>query len=269
MFVMVSNNLGNVLTDIRITVKGIPSNWFELSEEEIESLESYKNAYILFTLIIPAKASPGDYTAIIDVSTQNSIEEKELKIKVYESEYEFLSSKLTFLQEKLDELKDEINNRNIKSDKLTGMIQNIDLSLRFASLHLENKNYREVSKSLDNALRMMDVVEAEMDILELESSKRMLPTLTLLLIISVVLSCGLVILFVALYYKKITLNKFLKLPFLEAKELAESIKTEEKKESMEELEEKKRKITNLLRILEKQRKEGIISEKAYLSLIHI
>jgi hypothetical protein len=263
LFLMISNNLGNTLTNIRITVKGIPSSWFRLSKQDIESLEAYKNAYILFTLMVPAKASAGDYTAVISVATPNSIEEKRLNIKVYENEQALLSSKLSFLEEKLDELKDEISNRNLQSEKITAMIQNIELALKFAKLHLESENYEEVKRSTMNTLRMMDVVEDEMELAELESNKRILPTLTVLIVVAIILSSGLVVLFVMLHYKKITINKFLKVPFLEAKELAETIKTEEKRESEEELREKKRKITNLLRILEKQKKEGIISERAY------
>ncbi|MCX6819230.1 MAG: NEW3 domain-containing protein [Candidatus Aenigmarchaeota archaeon] len=251
------NNTGStVLNNIKLSIAGVPSDWLEITPEQIKYLMHDASENFSLRLAVPVTAKPGNYPINLTVTSEASTSVSSI-IRVFSSNAELILFNLETIRNRLSELenatlKAESAGRNVTA--IMNMLYEIKDMVRIAEKYTDMNDYDTALAMIKTIKDMLDKAGTELEISQIIAS-RPLETSYLLLIIIII-----VILIVVIYWlnKRMKLfEKSMKQYIFETKRLVVGRKT------VTELQKEKGIIEKMLKILKKEYDEGLISKNSY------
>jgi hypothetical protein len=212
----------------------------------------------LIEFTIPKDSGIGEYDAVLSVASNNTIDKKTMKLKIYSSVDSLLRSQIDELNVDLEKLKTEIEVAKRSGKDVSDLelfIEETEIQIRLAEQNLANKKYDETVKHISNA---RNLIERTRDLLYEKVLARERPSIFLYIIPIVLVLIILVLVVFFILYKR----KKEKKPIFPALERIKGALTIPKVENRELLEEKER-LERMLKLLEREKKEKIISKSVY------
>jgi len=262
--VTVKNSGGAPLTNVTLSLAGIPSSWFKITPDVYDSLPQGNNTVFLIEFKIPNNVDPGTYGLTYTASSPERLTEKVGRLIIFTSIEDLIKQELMTLKIDIEKLEEDTDYSE-RLGKDVSEVRNIISSAR-AQIKLAEDNVNK--KSFDDALlntqtasglikrgkRLLESLGAEVS----EGSQK--PTqsawlfgLEALLIIVIIAAIALWMVRSRGKFKWNTIKAYLK----------RSEKKEDNEERKKELASEKEKIMRMTKLLENELKEGIITQNAY------
>lgn len=262
--VKVKNNGKNPITNITLSITGIPSLWFNINPKEFSTLEPGASEVFLVEFKIPANVESGTYGLTFSASSKLSTDEKVGRLIIFTSIEELVNHELLDLRIELGKLAEDTDfAENIGKDvsKVREIIDQASTQIKSAENNIKNKLFDEALTDIQTASglikrgkRLLEAAGGEAVAAQKVESPWIFGLKALLIII--------LIASVALW--SLRSKGKVNLAFLER-----YVKKKEKgsnEERKKELEEDKAKILRITRLLESELKEGVITQNAYSEL---
>ncbi len=258
--VTVKNNGISNLTNVSLFVIGVPTNWFNITPEKYAELEPDNSSIFLIEFNIPKNTKVDEYDANIIASSGVVTDQKAIKITIFESLEDLIRDDIRKLKRDLEDLKvdtriAEMEGKNVSAVLL--VINETENQIYGAEIDLENNDTEAAMDKIQNAI---DLIKKARDLLEgLKVEK--VPEIFPIWIIFVILIIIAAIVFIIMYlWKKKKLEKIR--PYIIP--LSKLVKTvKRRKVSIEKLKGERDKINRMLRVLEREKRQGIISARTY------
>jgi uncharacterized membrane protein len=262
----VTNNGTAELHNISVSVSGIPSLWVKTSPAVVELLTPGNSTVFIIEFEIPPTALPQEYSLILTANSHIAKDSKPMKMTVFRNQYELLLWQLKSLKEKLSKLEEDTKfAESVGKDvvKVYELIEQIKAHIAQGEDNLAASLYKEATKEIEIASNLIEVARKLLEESEitLRIETQVVPLWQIIIIIVVLVSINI---FLFLWVKGIhkNLGAFIK-PHL--RKAAKEIKPfkEEKSIEKEVLIREKEKIIRMLKLLEREQAEGIITKEAY------
>ncbi|MEM5778326.1 MAG: NEW3 domain-containing protein [Candidatus Aenigmatarchaeota archaeon] len=254
-------NIGIVdLYNISLFILGIPLDWFKVTPENYAILSPENSTIFLIEFKIPSNAKVDEYKASLVVTSGVVSDQKSITIKIYQSLEELLKADLKKLREELQDLYIDIKIAEKEGKDVSTVLDlynEAKTKLEDAEKDLEEKR---IEDALDKASNVSKLIRRAKDLLEsLEKVKEEVGIpIWIIFVIFICIIAGM--LFVVFVWKRKKVTK-IRPYIISLGRLAEAVK--KKKMSKEEIEAEKEKLTRMLKILEKEKEEGIVSISSY------
>ncbi len=261
---VVVNNTGEVnLRDIVLSITGIPSSWYTIEPSEVGLLPVGDSVTFNIKLEVPITAETEEYYGMIKVDSSQASDEKMFVLIVFASREELLDYEIKKLKEEIQEFEPEVERAKEEGkdvSEVERLLEETKDQVALAENYLLRKMYDDALASVFTARNLLDKAKYALSVAPY--MKRVLipfiPTWLLLLLVG--LAVVIIVLLIWLKKMKIDLRRILRPSVPEVKEAAAEVKVAPEREA---LEAEKNKVTRMLKLLETERKEGIISKKAY------
>ncbi|MGC8812223.1 MAG: NEW3 domain-containing protein [Candidatus Aenigmatarchaeota archaeon] len=258
--VIVKNTGLGDLTNISVFLFGIPTTWFTVTPETFGILPPENSTVFLINFDVPKNAIPGEYKVTLSAFSGVVSDQKYVTITVYESLEELLKSEIEKLKNDVKILEREIGIAEKEGKNVTGVLSYLEEINKQINQAEENLANNKTEDAIINVATAKTLVEKARDLL-----LKLTPPIVervfiipywLTWLIPIIIAC--VIIALILIRKK-------GVPSIRIKPALPSIpiKKVEEVERKEELVIEKEKLLRMLEVLEKERKEGIISATAY------
>ncbi|VVB60928.1 NPCBM-associated, NEW3 domain of alpha-galactosidase [uncultured archaeon] len=258
--VKVKNVGGAPLTNITLALTGIPTLWYKITPKNYESIPPGNNTVFLIEFKVPSNVDSGSYGLTFTANSKESIDEAVGHLVIFTSIEELINRDITNLKIDLGKLQDDTD----FSEKLGKDVSRVRDIISQAQTQIKSAEDNMKKKSFDDALQNTQTTSGLIKrgklLLETASvpegtvqpvQRAWISAFEILLIIIFIASAALWTL-----KSKGKLN----VGFLQKYAKADKGASEEKKK---ELSDEKAKIERMLRLLENELKEGIITESAY------
>ncbi|MEM7825969.1 MAG: NEW3 domain-containing protein, partial [Candidatus Aenigmatarchaeota archaeon] len=253
---VVVKNTGIVdLTNITIFLLGIPTTWFKVTPESWRILPPENSTVFLITFDIPKNAVPGEYKVTLSAFSGVVSDQKGVTIRVYESVEELLKAEIEKLKEEVKILEREIGIAEREGKDVSSVLaylEEINKQITEAEKNLENNKIDDAITNVATAKSLLEKARDLLSKLTLPPVERIFIPYWLLWLIPIIIACVIVALLI-IRKRKPTIRIKPVLP----------VKKVEKAEVKEDLVREREKLLRMLEILEKERKEEIISIAAY------
>ena len=259
---VVVNNTGEVdLNNVSLVLLGIPTDWFNITPTVYKTLEKGNSSVFLITFTIPKNAKIGNYGATLIASSGVVSDKKSITITVFESMEELLREEIKKLKESLQDLQVETKVAEREGKDVSGVLLILGEIKSQISLAETNLEDGEIEKSLENIANAKNLIERAWDLLNRLKVTRLrgfiLPLWMIILLVVSVTIISFLITFIILRRRK---KEALK-PWPPLQRLVDRIRG--KKVSREEIIKEKEKLLRMLKVLEKEKNEKLISIGAY------
>ena len=256
-------NNGNVeLSDIYIEISGIPSNWFK-KIGKIGTLAPGDVGIQIVKFEIPDNAEIKTYEAKIKVSTDRVQDERWIKITVYETRKDMLYSMIEKIRDKISELEKKAYRLDVIN--ITGVLELMEKAnyiLNEAEDCLKGENILTCEKKIREAENMVERINYEIMKKRLKERVLLLPIGSVL---AITFFLTLIMITLIFYPKRKAVNKKLnKIRKLITNEFAVETVGQDGIENV--VLERRRELIDLLKTLDEQFKEGVISKETYVEL---
>jgi len=254
--VIVENNGQTDLENVSLFLLGIPTSWFTITPENYKILQKGASSPFLITFNIPKNVNPGEYHATLIATSGVVSDQRKITLTVFESVKELLIQEISKLEEDLQELVIDTKIAEKEGKDVSAvvlLIDNIKLQIKMAKQNLEEEKMEEALKNINTARDLILRAREVLSKLEVVKVKAVIPWWIILLILIPVIVLGF---YFVLRKKQITTRAWI-IP------LERVVKSVRRKESKEELIREREKLLRMLEVLEKERKEGIITSGAY------
>lgn len=258
--ITVKNSGQTELANISLVALGIPLTWYSIKPESVVSLDPGGISVFLLEFSIPKDARLGDYEILISAVTEKASDKKTMKLTIYSSVETLLRSQIDRANIELEKLKSEIEvarraGKNVNDVLL--FVDEIGIQIRLAEQNLANKKYDEGLKNINNINNLLERARAllyEKLIVKKEAGK-------LIYVIPVILGSVIVLMliFFFLYLRKRKEGKKISLPSMEKIKGSVRIPPPDNTELLKE----KEKLKRMLDLLEREKREKIISQSVY------
>ena len=249
-------NVGNLdLENVTLEIVGLPTDWYNITPLKVAKLEKNQVVNFVITFSVPKNVLPGSYQATFLVSSGLVSDEKKFSLTVYKSLEELIKEELRKVENEYIELLADTKlakKEGKDTSAVESLIDEIQKGMDRAKDYFEAK---EFEKTLDELTNVKNLIERAREILSslkvpTKPKKPLIPTFVLVILIIALPLAVILILFV----KKRKVKFKVALPKIELRR---------KKEEAFEVEKEIERLRRLLKVLEKERKEGIISLTAY------
>ncbi|RLJ10054.1 MAG: hypothetical protein DRP15_01360, partial [Candidatus Aenigmatarchaeota archaeon] len=257
-------NTGDVnLTDIRLMVSGLPSEWYEITPQKIDLLEPNQTAVFTLKILVPPGTKTEEHIVKITAYTNETSSEKTFVLLIFTSRQELLQYELARLKAKLEELEEKTDEAG-KTKDVTDVLKVLDeikKQIDLAEGYLIEKKYDAALNAIYAGWNLVKRAEYLLSIAPPLSPFAMIPWWLIIIIVIFVVIIALVIFFL----KRMTesIKTLVKGRMAEARVVTGMIG---KEVDVDALKIEREKLRRTLNLLERQYKEGIISREAYLSL---
>jgi len=259
-------NVGEVdLPNITVSVKGIDASWVEVPENF--SLKVGENRSISVKFAVPINVPSGNYKGVILVSSLNTKDEKEFLLRVFASRAELIYYQIQTLKQSLKDL----INKTLEAEKegkdvkmVKEMLDIIRENIGLAEKYLDRKMYDEASEMVRLARNQLEKANYELQILQpiakpfyevvIEDVKRWFALMVFFI------SAGIFAIVYLMIKSKKQMEVREELSLSALKNVLTRLMVTQK------LEREKERIEKILSLLEKQYREGLISEESYREL---
>jgi len=264
---VIVNNTGEVsLRDVVLSITGIPSSWYTIEPSKEDLLPVGDSVIFNIKLEVPISAEAGEYYGVIKVDSSQASDEKMFVLTVFESREELLDYEIKRLKREIQEFESEVE--RAKEDgkdvsEVERLLEEAKNQVRLAEDYLLRKMFDDALASVFAARSLLDRAKYALAVAPYVKPL-FLPMW--LVVILIILAIVVVVLFILLKKMKIDISRIVKPGVKEAKEVAKEVK--EKPAEKEALVAERDKINRMLKLLETERKEGIITKRAYDELRH-
>ncbi|MGC8993285.1 MAG: NEW3 domain-containing protein [Candidatus Aenigmatarchaeota archaeon] len=253
-------NTGSLeLNNITLLLVGIPLNWFNITPSNYFSLKPNQTAVFAINFNIPSNANLGSFPASLVASSNLIGDQKDVTITIYRSMKELLEEEISKVEDEFAEL---VLNTKIAEKEgkdvsvVKSLITDIEKEIKNGRANLNSEKYEDALKNIENAKLMIERAKDLLSKLEVKVKAFVIPIWLIVSIAGIAILLTSVTIFLAKRRKQVVRLSVL-LPITRIAELVR------KKPSKEELIAEKDKILRSLKVLEKSRAEGLITESAY------
>ena len=260
--VVVNNTGGVALRDIILSISGIPSSWYTIEPSEVDFLPVGDSAIFTIKLEVPITAEAKEYYGVLKAESSQASDEKMFVLLVFESRAELLDYEIKKLKKEIQDFESEVE----RAKEMGKDVSEVERLLEEAKNQVGLAENYYLRKMYDDALAAVFAARGLLDRAKYALSiapymKRVLIPLipTWLMILLVVLAVVIVVLLIWLKKIRVDLTRIFRPGESEVK-AAEEVKVTPEREA---LEAERNKVNRMLKLLETERKEGIITKKAY------
>jgi uncharacterized membrane protein len=255
-------NIGKTnLNNMTLLLVGVPLSWYNITPIGYAITEPDKSYTFLVEFHIPKDVNAGQYTGNLVASSNRATDQKSILLTIYESIEDVIKIEIQNLEEQFQEIiidskVAEREGKDVTAIKL--LIEEIKEQISLAKKNLDAGKTEEALVNIGNGKNLIERTRRLLDGLE----KPVAPAaeFPFLLILGIVVLIILIVLSVYLYLKKTKKTvKIFQIPYVSG--LIKLVKGKEVSKDV--LLREHDKLSRMLHILEKERTEGIISEKAY------
>jgi len=271
------NNTGNVdISNISLSIQGIDGSWYVFRPDFIEVLKvgGFTDINLIFT--VPKGTQQGSYRSTLVIFSEQKDIKKFFTLTIFTSREALIRFELSRLKEKTSELEYDARDAQDKEgkdmSKVFAKIEEIKEQIDIAEEFLDNEMYDD---ALDAIYNGWELYREALYLYETAPTGLEIPWQILIILLFIIFG---IVVGIYLYKQRKLLRTIVRTgvsrgggysggggaKFSEAKSVVESIQ----KESAEvnELKDKRDKLTRTLGLLDTQKKQGIISKEAYLSM---
>jgi len=261
--VIVKNDGQVDLNNVTLFIFGLPLTWFNITPETYRVLPVDDTIVFRITFSVPPNAEVGEHDMTLTAMSGVVSDQKSAVLTVFKSIEELLRDEISKLRKELSLLQKETSKAAAEGKDISGVLLYIDeivAQLDLAEENLKNNKTEEALKNVANARNLLDKAWDVLRKLEIPKPPPAVIPLWLILVIAFVIIFGIFVIVV------IILRKKKKLPairpyIIPIGRIAERVK--KKVEVKERLVKEREKLLRMLDVLEREKKEGIISGAAY------
>jgi uncharacterized membrane protein len=257
---VIVKNTGIVdLNNVSLLILGIPIDWFKIKPERYPTLSQGNSTVFLIEYNIPRNAKVDDYRANLLATSGVVSDQKTITIKIYQSLEELLKADIKNYKEKLQDLYIDIKIAEKEGKDVStalDLFNEAKSRIDNAEQDLDNNKTEDALDKLSNVPKLITRAKDLLDSLEKPQEEGISIWIILIVFVGIILT---VILIVVIWKrKKITKIR----PYIiTIGKIAEIVKR--KKLSKEDMEAEKEKLTRMLKVLEKEKEQGIITGNSY------
>jgi hypothetical protein len=248
------------LENVSLFILGIPLDWFKIVPERYDKLKPENSSIFLIEYRIPSNAKVDDYKANLIATSGVVSDQKSITIKIYKTLEELLRSDIKNLKEDLQDLNIDIKiaEREGKDVSIVMDIYNeAKTKLEGAEQDLEDNKTEDALDKVSSVPKLIRRAKELLDSLEI-IGKGFDITLVIIIIVFVFIIAAMIS--IAILWKQKKLSK-IRPYIIPLGKLVEAVK--HKKISKEEIEAEKEKLTRMLKIIEKEKEQGILTGISY------
>jgi len=262
------NNTGSLdLHNIELKIFGIPITWFSLRPEKIGLLRVGEGYEITLNINVPEREKRASYKLTISATSDETSVEKNFTLNIFTSRAELLSYEIESLEKELSELKEQTD----AAEKEGKDVSKVRILIDEAETQIDLAKFYLRERKLDDCMAIITLTSDLITKAYFELSRApkikvvAMPTIPFWIFAVVVIFLlsilVLVILLFVLRRKIFGLGRVARPHMEEVRALVGKVK--EKREAWEA---ERRRIKRLIELLEREVKEGLISERTYLEL---
>ncbi|RKX42137.1 MAG: hypothetical protein DRP27_09800, partial [Thermotogae bacterium] len=258
--VVVENTGEMLLSNISLVVIGIPTTWYEVTPSTVPYLPSTNTTIFLVKFNIPQDAEIKTYPISFVVVSSMASDERRAMLTVYESVRELLKVEIQRLKNALSTLKNQTEAARKAGKRVDIILQMISEAEEHIGLAEKNLAEEKFEIAMEEISTASNLIEKAKDLLMkmLAAPPRIaFFNIWIILLIGIILASSITI-FVWMRRKPVV-----KPPLAEIRRFMELAKI---KKSEEELRKEKEKLIRMLGLIERERKEGLITESVYVEL---
>ena len=254
-------NSGRVsLNNVSLFVLGVPTDWFNITPERYVTLVPDNSSVFLIEFSIPENTNVGNYKASLLATSGVVSDQKSIEVNIFSSLKELLEDQIRSLESDLIELKVDIKvaEREGKdvSDVLT-IVNTIESYMEDAKDYLKKNEIDLGMDKITSSLTLMKRARDLLDILEISEPEPISIFVILFILILII-----VVVFVIVYFwRKKRLKEVLRPYTSRIRSLFERVR--KRKVDVEGLQKEKEKAYRMLKVLESEKKEGLVTNDAY------
>ncbi len=260
-YVVIKNTGELPLNEIKLNVLGISADWFNITPTIYQKLSPDNTSVFVLEFEVPENAELGEYKANLIVTTSTTSDQRSITIQVVETLSDLIYGEIADLKNQYRDLLIDIGVAKSQGKP----VENV---LFIADEILQNINKAEINANLNNTQTALNhikdakiLIEKAKEILStLESTLRAEPLSILVIILILLIPLTVIIILFYLNRKK-KMPKQIQQTLIHLKQIADRIKPH--KPSKVSMTKEKEKLSRMLSVLDKERKESIISETAY------
>jgi uncharacterized membrane protein len=257
--VIVKNNGIVDLNNVSLLVLGIPLDWFKVVPESYATLHPENSSIFLIEFNIPKNAKVDEYKASLIATSGIVSDQKSITIKIYQSLEELLKNDIKKYKEELQDLYIDIKIAEKEGKDVStalGLFNQAKTKVDSAEQDLEDNKTED---ALDKLSTVPKLIRRAKDLLDsLEKPKEEGISIWIILIAFLGIIAAVIIIVLVWKRKKITKLR----PYIiSLGRVAEIVK--KKKISKEDMEVERDKLTRMLKVLEKEKEQGIITGNSY------
>ncbi len=265
--IIVKNTGSEKLNNVKLFIENLNSSWFEFSDE-VKSIDPGGSANFTIKFFIPESAESGNYNGTFHVVAENTEDNKSFILRIYSSEYELVYYQLQTISEHLEKIEEETQKyekegKNVETVK--EILENAKTEIAIARGYLNSKIFSKAKNKIENVEILLERARIELRLAKpKEQTNYFEPSNYYLLVIILIFGIGAFYLFkvVHLNIKRITSNfEIIKSKRIAALQDIKNIVTSE--ESKNELIREKNRILENIKLIEKEYRDGVISEESY------
>jgi len=255
------------LKNVMISISGIPAGWFTAEPQVIDLLKINESAVIRIKLLVPNGTRAGEYIAEVLVGNVEAKDQKRISILVFTSREELVAYELKKLKTELQKFKDEVEYAKRDGKDVSGLKDIINATEEQINIAEDFFNKKMFDEAISAIYTGWNLINKGRDMLVKAPFIKpvfipVLPEWAVPLI--VVMLIIIIILLISFKKLKARFDRFMKhVRYPEAKSIVTLMKKEVESEAL--INERER-ILKLLKLLETERNEGLISETAYQEL---
>ena len=266
----VKNTGGSTLYNVTLKITGIPSPWIQdILPKKINSLAIGNSTTFTITLKIPPSTETKEYIGHVIADANVTKDDKSFSLTVFSTRAELIRWEIDRLKKALQELESDIEaarkaGKDLKD--VTPYVDQIKEQIRLAEDYLEKKMYDDSLSAVHTGWSILEKARyllAQAPFIEILIETIFPPWLILVLVVLVV-AIG-----VLLFFVRKMKGVFDKIFRMQVPGSAGAVKTSIVVEKMKEkayFEKEEANVRRVLGLLEREFKEGLISESAYADL---
>jgi uncharacterized membrane protein len=256
------NNTGQTdLNNVSLFLIGVPVTWYNITPDTYRSLPEGNSSVFVITIRAPKNAELTSYKANLIATSGVVSDDKEVEITIFASLEELIREEIRTVRRELQDLEVDTRVAEIEGKDTTNvelMIEEIKSQADLAETYLDDGELEDASSSIANAKNLLERARDMLDKLEVIKVRARVIPLWMIVAATIIIS---VIVFLYVYLKRKRVQKILRPYIVQFGKLTDSVKL--RGPPKEDLTKEKQKVERMLRVLEKERKEGIISAGAY------
>jgi len=270
------NNTGNmILHNIKLSINGIPATWYTIQPVLMPILRPGETTTFVVNLLVPSGTEAKQYYGFFNATADETYDEKMTSVIIFGSREELVKYQLKRLREEFENFKDDVNAtaKEGKKDlsRVNDIIGEIQHQIDLTGGYLTAKMFDEALDSVTTGWRLLErgkeLLRAAPPIKPVTIIE--IPDWLIFVMLALVIVVLALILMITKYKKK--LNRMFRREVPQARAAAEMTGTgpsalAEEERVMAGRATEREKIRKVLNLLEKEYKEGLISEKAYSEL---
>jgi hypothetical protein len=265
--VEVKNSGGSTLYNITLTIIGIPSPWItDMVPRRIESLVAGNTSLFTISLKIPPTAEAKEYMGRIIADANLTSDEKTFTLTLFTTRAELIRWEIDRLKKALQGFEVDVENarkagKDIK--EVTPYIDQINEQITLAEDYLQKKMYDDSLSAVNTGWSMLEKARyllAQAPFLQILIETIFPPWLIILLVI---LSVAIVVLLFFVRRMKGVFDRIFRMQVPGGGGAVKSTVVVEKIKERESMDKEEMSIRRVLNLLEREFKEGLISENAF------